>query len=202
MARRWMSPKAIQQLRHDDVLLRLRQAAQRSSRPAALKEHGVPLVVSFEKTHCRIAIPEAQACNLLLGFPMRHANLQNRGRAVREPGRRYPCATHVRTIERMIERKGPTLSQIVYNAGHSCQPGSAFRRVAAVCREPGRNRTIAHSEPVNRKLFQKSNFAWLPAAGTCLKSLPTSMTRGCLPTDGQRASPFPFGSPCATKFAQ
>ena len=35
-----------------------------------------------------------------------------------------------------------------------------------------------HSEPVNKNLFQNSNFASLPATGTCLSSLPISIISG------------------------
>jgi hypothetical protein len=131
-----MAPQPTQQPCNDDVLLWFRQTAQRCPRLTTLKEHGSEIIVSFEKTNCRVTIPEPQTRNLVLTLHMRHRKLQDCRCPVDKASRRHPSTTDVFTIEWIIKGQCPTLLQVIQHSWHSGEPRSTLGVVAAVRCEP------------------------------------------------------------------
>ena len=99
----WRAPEAPQEPRDYQILLRLRQRAQRCPWLAALKEHGTEIIVGVEKPHRWITVPEAQALDFVLALHMRYAELQHCGRPGGERHRRNPRTPYLVAVERSPE---------------------------------------------------------------------------------------------------
>ena len=93
-------------------------------------------VVAVEKSHGRVAIPEAERMDFVHSFHVRHGELQYRSSAVREQDGRYARATNFGSVEWRIDRQRPSALQVSQRAGQSVEPSRALWRFAAVCREP------------------------------------------------------------------
>jgi len=94
MLLRGSTPEAPQEHGDDLVLSRLGHLSKIRPWLTSLKEHRLIGVVRIEKSHGRIAIPEAEAVNLVFSFHMRQANLQDGEGPIRTANRSDPGRTH------------------------------------------------------------------------------------------------------------
>ena len=94
MPLRGSTPEAPQEHGDDLVLSGLGDLSKIRPWVTSFKEHRLIGVVRIEKSHRRVAIPEAEAVNLVFAFHVREANLQDGGGPIRTANRSDPSRTH------------------------------------------------------------------------------------------------------------
>jgi hypothetical protein len=100
-----------------------------------LKKHRTEIVLCIEEAHRRVAVPEPQAFDLVLGLHVRHTDLQHRGRAVCQRDGRNPRAAHFVTIEGRAYCEGPALSQLPNGVREAREPIRPLGRLPAARRQ-------------------------------------------------------------------
>jgi len=74
----WKSPpEPPKHPRDHHILLRLGESAKHGPGPAALQQHGIGLFIPRQHADRRIPIQQAKGRDLILGFEMRHPDLEH-----------------------------------------------------------------------------------------------------------------------------
>ena len=89
-------PHAAEEGRDDAILLALHFLAQCCSGLAPLEQHRAQRLIGLDQESGRVAVPNPETVDLLLGLHVRHADLQHCPRPVLTRHRRHPRGGRLR----------------------------------------------------------------------------------------------------------
>src|SRR5215470_9871913 len=136
---RWRAPQSMQQPPNHGILLVIFESAQGCTGPAPLQEHGAELVVGLQEAHGWVAIPEAQASNLVGCLHGGHTNLENGGCPVRRHDGHHIGTSSGLTVELHVPCQIPSTQKFIDQTGKALEPEPSFASLRTVGCEVLRN---------------------------------------------------------------